>query len=104
LRGRDALIDTDDRQRIDKWLWHARLVRTRTMAAALVAQGHVRLNGRRVTQPGKALRVGDVVTVRLDGGVRTLRIVALAARRGGSAQAAALFRIVEEPSNAAGNF
>ena len=37
-----------ERQRIDKWLWHARVVRTRTAAAALVERGHVRLNGARV--------------------------------------------------------
>ena len=39
---------TLDRQRIDKWLWHARVVRTRTAAAALAGSGHVRLNGARI--------------------------------------------------------
>ena len=41
-----------DRQRIDKWLWHARIVKTRTSAAGLVAKGHVRVNSARVVTPG----------------------------------------------------
>jgi ribosome-associated heat shock protein Hsp15 len=55
-----------DRQRIDKWLWHARVVRTRADAAALAAAGYVRINGRRVDGPSRAVRPGDVVTVALD--------------------------------------
>ena len=52
-----------DRQRIDKWLWHARVVRTRSDAAGLTEAGHVRLNGRRMTAPGHLVRAGDVVTL-----------------------------------------
>ena len=52
-----------DRQRIDKWLWHARMVRTRSAAAALADAGFVRLNGKRVTAPSQLVRVGDVVTL-----------------------------------------
>jgi ribosome-associated heat shock protein Hsp15 len=71
-----------DRQRIDKWLWHARLVRTRTAAAALAGSGHVRVNGRRIELPSQAVREGDVVTVALDRAVRVLKVVAFAERRG----------------------
>ena len=73
-----------DRQRIDKWLWHARLVRTRTAAAALAASGHVRLNGERVTGASRAVRLGDVVTVALDRSVRVLKVAGFAERRGGA--------------------
>ena len=59
-----------DRQRIDKWLWHARVVRTRTAAAALVTAGRVRLNGQRNDSASQAVRIGDVVTVALDRVVR----------------------------------
>jgi ribosome-associated heat shock protein Hsp15 len=71
-----------DRQRIDKWLWHARVVRTRTAAAALAAAGHVRLNGARVDAPSRAVKAGDVVTVALDRTVRVLKVLGFAERRG----------------------
>jgi ribosome-associated heat shock protein Hsp15 len=85
------LIGAAARQRIDKWLWHARLVRTRVMAAVLVEAGHVRLNGQRITAPGKTIKAGDVVTLRLDGGVRTVKVLGFALRRGSAAEAADLF-------------
>ena len=76
-----------DRQRIDKWLWHARVVRTRSAAAALAAAGHVRINGQRIDAPSRAVRPGDVVTIALDRQVRVLKVVGFAERRG-SADAA----------------
>jgi ribosome-associated heat shock protein Hsp15 len=81
-----------DRQRIDKWLWHARVVRTRSDAAALVEAGHARLNGNRVRAPGHALRIGDVVTLALDRRVRVLEVGGFSERRGGPSDAAATYR------------
>ena len=63
-----------DRQRIDRWLWHARLVRTRSAAAALAEAGYVRVNGARIDAPGRMVRTGDVVTVALDRVVRVLKV------------------------------
>jgi ribosome-associated heat shock protein Hsp15 len=77
------------RQRIDKWLWHARVVRTRSAAAALAAAGHVRINGQRVDAPSRAVRPGDVVTVALDRAVRVLKVLAFAERRGSADDARA---------------
>ena len=71
-----------DRQRIDKWLWHARVVRTRSAAAALAASGHVRLNSQRIDAASQVVRAGDVVTIALDRSVRVLRVAAFAERRG----------------------
>jgi ribosomal 50S subunit-recycling heat shock protein len=88
-----------DRQRIDRWLWHARLTRTRTGAASLVASGHVRLNGTRVDAPSRNVRPGDVLTVALDARVRVVKVLGFAARRGPAATAGALY---EEQSFAAG--
>jgi ribosome-associated heat shock protein Hsp15 len=82
---------TEDRQRIDKWLWHARIVRTRSAAAALAASGHVRLNGARVDAPAKAVKAGDVVTIALDARVRVLKVTGFAPRRGGAEQGRALY-------------
>ena len=82
------------RQRLDKWLWFARMARTRTAAAQLVADGHVRINGQRVMQAAKAVRPGDVLTVALQRDVRLLRIVAPGARRGPYEEARLLYKDV----------
>jgi ribosome-associated heat shock protein Hsp15 len=80
-----------DRQRIDKWLWHARMVRTRSDAAGLVTSGHVRLNGKRITAPSQLVRIGDVVTLALDRSVKLLRVEGVCERRGAAAAARALY-------------
>jgi ribosome-associated heat shock protein Hsp15 len=86
-----------DRQRIDKWLWHARLVRTRTAAAALAGSGHVRLNGQRVDLASRPVRAGDVLTVALDRSVRVIKVVAFAERRGSADTARALYEDLAPP-------
>lgn len=95
-RGRDGpavgLRMTDARQRIDKWLWHARMVRTRSDAAALTAAGHVRLNGERVTASSRKVARGDVVTLALDRSVRVVEVTGFCERRGGAEAARALYR------------
>jgi ribosome-associated heat shock protein Hsp15 len=80
------------RQRIDKWLWHARMVRTRGDAAALVQAGFVRLNGKRIASAGRKVALGDVITLSLDRTVRVLRVDDFCERRGASAAARALYR------------
>ena len=82
---------TESRQRIDKWLWHARVVRTRTAAAALVDGGHVRLNGGRISANSQAVKTGDVVTVALDRVVRIMKVTGFAERRGDADAARLLY-------------
>jgi ribosome-associated heat shock protein Hsp15 len=79
-----------DRQRIDKWLWHARVVRTRTAAAALADGGLVRVNGARIDAASRPVRAGDVVTVALDR-IRVLRVSGFSERRGSASEAALLY-------------
>ncbi|MGB9295645.1 MAG: S4 domain-containing protein [Pseudolabrys sp.] len=81
-----------DRQRIDKWLWHARMVRTRSAAAALTTAGFVRVNGRRMTAAGHPVRIGDVVTDALDRAVKVVRVEGLCEKRGGAPVARTLYR------------
>jgi ribosome-associated heat shock protein Hsp15 len=83
------------RQRIDRWLWHARLVRTRGAAAALADAGYVRVNGARIDAPGRMVRAGDVITVALDRRVRVLKVTGFAERRGPAATATALYQDIE---------
>jgi ribosome-associated heat shock protein Hsp15 len=80
------------RQRVDRWLWHARLVRTRGAAAALAGAGFVRINGARIAAPGRMVRAGDVITVALDRGVRVVKVVGFVERRGPAGSAAALYQ------------
>ena len=81
-----------NRQRIDKWLWHARIVRTRSNAAALALAGYVRLNGQRITAPGQAVRIGDVLTLAFARTVRVLQVEGLSDRRSSSPEARMLYR------------
>jgi ribosome-associated heat shock protein Hsp15 len=87
----------DDRQRIDRWLWHARLVRTRTLAAELAESGRVRLNGGRVTASSRAVKIGDVLTVALGDTVKILKVQGLSERRGGAPDAQALYEDLSPP-------
>lgn len=78
-------------QRVDKWLWHARVARTRTTASALVTDGRVRINRERVVKPGAVVRPGDVITVATGPYVRALKVKGFAERRGSASAAAELF-------------
>lgn len=77
--------------RLDRWLHHARLFRTRTLAAAAIERGGIRLNGTPCHKPAQAVRPGDMVTLAAHGGVRVLRIRLLGVRRGPAPEAATLY-------------
>lgn len=84
-------------QRLDKWLWFARVIKTRTQAAGLVTDGKVRINRQRVDKPSHALRPDDVVTVTVRGHVRVLRMLLPGARRGPPPEARTLFEDLTPP-------
>ena len=86
-----------ERQRLDKWLWHARVVKARTSAAALVEAGHVRINGVREKAPGHGVKPGDILTVGLDRSVRILKVVAFSERRGDAQAARVLYEDLQPP-------
>jgi ribosome-associated heat shock protein Hsp15 len=89
----------DERQRLDKWLWHARFFRTRTLAARAVAGG-VRVNGIRTDRAAATVRPGDVLTFVQAERVRLIEVCALAPRRGSAAEAQALYQDREAGSAA----
>jgi ribosome-associated heat shock protein Hsp15 len=80
-----------EHQRLDKWLWHARVVKARTSAAALVVSGHVRVNGLREKAPGHTVKAGDVLTIGLDRSVRVLKVIGFVERRGDAPSARTLY-------------
>lgn len=92
-----AAPEISGKQRIDKWLWHARVVRTRSAAAMLVVTGHVRLNGARIDAASRPVKVGDVVTVALDRVVKVLRVHGFVERRGDAALAQTLYEDLTPP-------
>ena len=81
--------------RLDKWLWFARLARTRSLAARLCSEGRVSIGGRDGAKPHQPVRVGDVVVVELPHQRRRLIVRALGERRGPAAEAKLLY---EEPT------
>ena len=87
-----------DEVRIDKWLWAARFFKTRRAATEAVSGGRVLVNGVRV-KPAKEVRPNDLVEVRVGQAAWTVRVRALADKRGSAAAAAALYE--ETPESAA---
>ena len=85
--------------RLDKWLWFARLVKTRAIAQDLAQSGHVRLNGQRVTSAARLVRIGDILTIALPSQTRVLKICAVAERRGPAVEGAALYEDIDFRNN-----
>lgn len=83
-----------DSQRLDRWLWHARIVKTHTLAAQLVEAGYIRVNGRRAGQPARAVHLGDVLTIALPSRVRVLKVTGISPRRSAASAAARLYEAV----------
>lgn len=83
------------RMRLDKWLWAARLFKTRNDAAAAVNGGQVHLNGQR-TKPGREIGVGSRLQIRKDGLDWDLEVCALPAQRRPAAEAAAAYRETDD--------
>ena len=77
--------------RIDLYLHRIRLVKSRTLAQALVEQGTTRIDGKRVEKPSDSVRAGSVIALPLHGQVRVIRVLALPERRGPSAEARACY-------------
>ena len=77
--------------RVDKWLWHARFFKTRTLASKLAAAGNIRINGQKQSRAAASIRAGDVLTFPLNQNVRVIEVVALSTRRGPAPEAQALY-------------
>lgn len=87
--------------RIDKLLWFLRLAKTRSLAQALVGEGHIRLSGRRIEKPGTPIRVGDVLALPLPRGVLVIEILTLPTRRGPATEAQSCYRVLDGSAAAA---
>lgn len=86
-----------DKLRLDKWLWHGRFFKTRSLAATVVGSGAVRVNSERVEKRSTQVRTGDVLTFSQGDHVRVIRIDALGVRRGPASEAQTLFTDLAPP-------
>jgi ribosome-associated heat shock protein Hsp15 len=77
--------------RLDKWLWQARFFKSRGLAAEAIEAGSVRVNGTRITRPGRDISEGDTLTFPQGNHIRLVRITALGLRRGPATEAQALY-------------
>ncbi len=82
--------------RLDKFLWFARIVKTRGLAQQLAQEGRLRLAGRVVDRAHAPVRVGDVLSFALRGQVRVIKVEGLPTRRGPPAEARLLYSEVPE--------
>lgn len=88
---------TPEKTRLDKWIWQARFVKSRSLAAALVTGGHVRVNGNRAAKPSHGVLPGDVLTFPQGDRIRVVRILAAAKRRGPATEAQTLYDDMSPP-------
>ncbi|WP_425044078.1 RNA-binding S4 domain-containing protein [Primorskyibacter sp. S87] len=85
------MSDPQPKLRIDKWLWHARFFKTRSLAAKQVSAGHVRVNGNKISKPAQTVGQGDVLTFAQGKLIRVVEVVALGERRGPAPEAQTLY-------------
>ena len=82
--------------RIDKWLWHARLFKSRRLAANAVEAG-IRIDGTRVTRPSRTVQPGNTLTFAQSRRIRVIKVLAIGNRRGPAPEAQALYDDLTPP-------
>ena len=85
-------------QRIDRWLWCARFIKSRSLASGFVQTGRLRVNGERISKASRIVRPGDVLTFPLGPHIRVVKVLAPAARRGPAPEARALYEDMSPPA------
>lgn len=83
--------------RVDKWLWHARFFKSRSLATAMVAAGRLRVNGQRTAKPNAQVRPGDVLTFPQGRHIRVIEVAAIGTRRGPATEAQTLYKDLAPP-------
>lgn len=83
--------------RIDKWLWHARFFKTRSLAAKIVSGGKLRVNGQPISKPAYMVTALDVLTFPQANDVRVIKVLAMGERRGPAPEAQLLYDDLDPP-------
>jgi len=90
-------VTVEGRQRVDKWLFFARVVKSRTLAAKLAQGGKVRVNRNKIDQASYQIKVGDVLTITLERRILIYRILETGERRGPAPEARLLYEDLSPP-------
>lgn len=92
-----AEVNAKGKLRADKWLWYARVYKTRTLASTSIKTGKVRVNQEKISSPSRAVSPGDVFTVTLGRQIKVLKVVELGSRRGPASEAQQLYEDLSPP-------
>ncbi|MDH6231167.1 ribosome-associated heat shock protein Hsp15 [Mesorhizobium soli] len=87
----------EGRQRIDKWLFFSRVVKSRSLGAKLAQMGRVRINGEKTDQAADSVKPGDVLTITLDRRILVYKVLLPGARRGPAEEARLLYEDLSPP-------
>ncbi len=87
----DKIEETGEKIRLDKWLWHARFFKTRTLAGKTCKSGKVRLNGAHIAKASVLIKTGDVLTFSKENDIKVVRMLFAGERRGPAPEAQALY-------------
>ena len=90
-------MEQQKKQRLDQWLWFARMFKTRTLAATIVKAGKVRVNSERQKKASFMVGPGDVLTFPRANNILVLEILALDSRRGPAPEAQLLYKDLTPP-------
>lgn len=93
-------MPAEERQRIDKWLFFARVVKSRSLAARLAQAGRVRVNREKIDQASQLVRPGDTLTITLDRRILVYRVLGTGSRRGPASEARLLYEDLSPPPSA----
>lgn len=88
----------DEKLRLDKWLWHARFFKTRSLASTVCRGGKVRLNGHHVTKASATVSADDILTFPRGDTVLVVKVLALGSRRGPAPEAQELYEDLTPPA------
>jgi ribosome-associated heat shock protein Hsp15 len=91
------LTEPAQKLRIDKWLWHARFFKTRSLAAKIVSGGKLRVNGQPISKPAYMVTALDVLTFPQANDVRVIKVLAIGERRGPAPEAQLLYDDLDPP-------
>lgn len=91
------MAQAPEKLRVDKWLWHARLFKSRSLAAELAGSGGLRIDGTKVTKPSQSVVPGNVLTFPKAGFIRIIQVDAIGTRRGPAEEAQTLYTDLDPP-------
>ncbi|MCC7254075.1 RNA-binding S4 domain-containing protein [Hyphomicrobium sp.] len=96
-RTEEPIPGRETTQRLDKWLWFARIAKSRTLAATAVTEGKIKVNRVKAEKASQLVKIGDVITSRLTRTVRVLKVAGIGERRGPAAEAQRLYEDLTPP-------